>query len=226
MKRATAARRQPAAAHGASGVREQAAKATRDGILKAAIKVFAHHGYDGGSVEKISRAARSYDRMIYYYFGSKEGLFIEVLEETYRRFNEAESALITDLARPLESLHAVVRFMWGYYQKHPEFISLLNTENLHRGAHIAKSLRARDYSSEAIALLARVLDAGAAQGVIRRDVTARDVYLMIAAMGYFYLSNRHTLSAFLGEPMESPKALAHWESFLLDAVQRTVARHP
>jgi hypothetical protein len=114
--------------------------------------------------------------------------------------------------------------MWGYYQKHPEFISLLNTENLHRGAHIAKSLRARDYSSEAIAVLARVLDAGAAEGVFRRDVAARDLYLMIAAMGYFYLSNRHTLSAFLGEALDSPKALAHWEGFLIDAVQRTVAR--
>ena len=218
--------RQPAASQraGAPGVREQAAKATRDGILKAAIKVFAQHGYDGGSVEKISRAARSYDRMIYYYFGSKEGLFIEVLEETYRRFNEAESALVIDAAKPLQALRAVVQFMWSYYQKHPEFISLLNTENLHRGAHIAKSLRARDYSSEAIAVLARVLEAGAAQRIFRPDVSARDLYLMIAAMGYFYLSNRHTLSAFLGEALESAQALTHWEAFLIDAVQRTVAR--
>jgi len=210
---------------GMPGVREKAAKATRDSILKAAIKVFAKHGYDGGSVEKISHAAQSYDRMIYYYFGSKEGLFIEVLEETYRRFNEAESELVTDPAQPLASLKVVVGFMWRYYQKHPEFISLLNTENLHRGAHIAKSLRARDYSSDAIAVLARVLKSGAAQGVFRKDVAARDVYLMIASMGYFYLSNRYTLSAFLGEALESPAALAHWEEFLVDAVLRTVARN-
>src|SRR5437016_685892 len=72
------------------GVRELAAQATRDSILRAAIKVFARHGYDGGSVDKISMAAKSYDRMIYYYFGSKEGLFIAALEETYRRFNAAE----------------------------------------------------------------------------------------------------------------------------------------
>ena len=218
--------RHPASAQraGTLGAREKAAKATRDGILKAAIKIFAKHGYDGGSVEKISRAADSYDRMIYYYFGSKEGLFIEVLEETYRRFNEAESEIATDLARPVESLKTVVRFMWSYYQKNPEFITLLNTENLHRGTHIAKSLRARDYSSEAIAVLARVLKAGAAQGAFRGDVAARDVYLMIAAMGYFYLSNRYTLAAFLGEALESAPALAHWEAFLIDAVLRTVAR--
>ena len=223
-----AARRTPASAQrsGPPGVRELAAKATRGAILRAAIKVFAKHGFEGGSVEKISQAAKSHDRMIYYYFGSKEGLFIEVLEETYRRFNEAESDLVLDVSQPVEALNTVVRFMWRYYQKNPEFITLLNTENLHRGAHIAKSLRARDYSSAAIAVLARVLQSGAAQAVFRADVAARDVYLMIAAMGYFYLSNRFTLSAFLGEALESAEALAHWEGFLIDSVQRTVAAEP
>jgi AcrR family transcriptional regulator len=218
-------RRAPASAQrsGVPGARELAAKATRDGILRAAIKVFAKHGFEGGSVEKISKAAKSYDRMIYYYFGSKEGLFIEVLEETYRRFNEAESELVLDVSQPVEALKAVTRFMWRYYQKNPEFITLLNTENLHRGAHIAKSLRARDYSSDAIAVLARVLQSGAAQGAFRADAAARDVYLMIASMGYFYLSNRFTLSAFLGESLESAESLAHWEAFLIDAVLRTVA---
>ena len=204
-------------------MRETAAKATRENILRAATKVFAKHGYDGGSVEKISKAAKSYDRMIYYYFGSKEGLFIEVLEATYRRFNEAESQLELDVAKPAQALQQVVRFMWLYYLKNPEFITLLNTENLHRGAHINKSLRARDYSSAAIEVLARVLESGAAIGIFRRDVQARDIYLMIASMGYFYLSNRYTLSAFLGETLDAPAALAHWETFLIDAVQRTVA---
>jgi AcrR family transcriptional regulator len=208
---------------GEAGPREKAAQATRDAILKAATKVFAKHGYDGGSIEKISRAARSYDRMIYYYFGSKEGLFIEVLEDAYRRFNEAESTLVIDAAQPVQALETIVRFMWTYYQQHPEFISLLNTENLHRGTHIAKSLRASDYSSEALAVLHSVLRAGAEQGVFRRDIAARDLYLMIAAMGYFYLSNRHTLSAFLGEALEAAPALQHWEAFLIDAVRRTVA---
>ncbi len=207
----------------APGVRELAAQATRDAILKAATKVFAKHGYDGGRIEAISKTARSYDRMIYYYFGSKEGLFIAVLEDTYRRFNEAESALVIDETQPLEALTAMIRFIWHYYQKNPEFITLLNTENLHRGRHISKSSRAREMSSPAVGLVQRVLDAGAARGLFRAELAARDVYLMIAAMGYFYLSNRHTLSAFLGENLESPAALAHWERFLIDAVLRTVS---
>lgn len=221
----TSARTRPAApAVRRPGVRELAALATRESILRAAIKVFARHGYDGGRIEQISKAARSYDRMIYYYFGSKEGLFVAVIEEIYRRFNEAESALALDEAQPVEGLQAIVRFIWNYYQKNPEFITLLNTENLHRGRHIGKSLRARDYSSPALALVQRVLDAGVRQRHFRPEVKARDLYLMIAAMAYFYLSNRYTLSAFLGEALDSPAAMAHWEAFLIDAVLRTVAR--
>ena len=143
------------------GVRERSAQATRDAILRAATKVFARHGYAGGKVEQISKAAKSHDRMIYYYFGSKEGLFIAVLEEMYRRFNEAEAALALDDESPVDALRAVIRFMMGYYQKHPEFITLLNTENLHRGRHIAKSLRAREYSSPAVDVIGQVLARGA-----------------------------------------------------------------
>jgi AcrR family transcriptional regulator len=204
-----------------AGVRELAAQTTREAILRAAIKVFAKHGFAGGRIEQISKAAKSYDRMIYYYFGSKEELFIAVIEETYRRFNEAESELALDLSRPVQALQAVVRFIWGYYQKNPEFITLLNSENLHRGRHISRSMR--EYSSPAITILAKVLRSGAELGVFRADLAARDLYLMIASLGYFYLSNRFTLSAFLGEDLEAPAALAHWEAFILDAVLRTAS---
>ena len=205
------------------GVRALAAQATRESILRAATKVFAKHGFAGGRIDQISKAAKSYDRMIYYYFGSKEGLFIAVLEEMYRRFNEAEAKLVLDVARPVDALTAVIQFMWGYYQRNPEFITLLNTENLHRGKHISKSLRAREFSSAAVSVLGQVLASGVAQKRFRADVAARDIYLMIAAMGYFYLSNRFTLSAFLGEELETPPALAHWEAFLIESVLRTVA---
>jgi AcrR family transcriptional regulator len=205
------------------GVRELAAQATRDNILRAATKVFAKHGYDGGSVEKISKAAKSFDRMIYYYFGSKEGLYVAVIEETYRRFNEAESALALDLSQPVESLVKVVRFIVHYYRSNPEFVTLLNTENLHRGKHIAKSPQAKEYSSPAIAVLDELLASGAAQHAFRRDLRGRDLYLMIAALGYFYQSNRFTLSAFLGEDLESNEARAHWDAFVVDTVMRTVA---
>lgn len=204
-------------------MRELSAQATQESILRAATKVFAKHGFAGGRVEQISKAAKSHDRMIYYYFGSKEELFIAVIEDTYRRFNEAESKLILKLEDPVEDLKTLVRFMWNYYQHNPEFITLLNSENLHRGKHISKSLRAKEYSSPAISLMGRVLAKGAQTGVFRPDLEARDIYLMSAALAYFYTSNRYTLSAFLGEDLAAPESLAHWEEFITSAVIRQVS---
>ena len=205
------------------GVRAASAQATRDSILRAAIKVFAKHGFSGGSVEKISKAARSVDRMIYYYFGNKEGLFVAALEEIYRRFDAAEAALLLDSDDPVEALAAMIRFVVRYYRDHPEFVSLLNSENLHRGRHLGKSRRTREYSSPAVGTTDRVLRSGVAKGLFRADVTARDLYLLIAAAGYFHQSNRFTLSAFLGEDLEAPEALARWEGFVTDMVLRGVA---
>ena len=213
------------------GRRALSAQATREAILRGATEVFARDGFAGGRVEQISKAAQSHDRMIYYYFGSKQGLFTAVLEDVYRQFNAAESELALDAEQPVAALTTVIGFVWRYYQQHPEFITLLNTENQLRGQHIAASPGMRDYSSPVLAITDQVLHSGVAQGVFRGDVSARDVYLMIAALGYFYLSNRFTLSSFLGEDLQAPAALAHWETFIIDAVLRTVAasapqRHP
>ena len=204
--------------------RDAAAQATREAILKSATKVFAQHGFAGGSVEKISRAARTYDRMIYYYFGSKEGLFVAVLEGIYQRMDEAESAIAFDLSRPLEALTAVIRFVHGYYRRHPEFVTLINTENLHKGRHIAKSKRAREYSSKAVGIIESILAKGVEQKIFRRGISAREVYLLITASGYFYTSNQHTLSSFLGDDMESPEERERWEAFVIDSVHRIVCK--
>ena len=207
-------------------MRELAALTTQENILRAATKEFAKHGLAGGRIDQISKAAKSHDRMIYYYFGSKEGLFIAVIEDAYRRFNEAESKVVLKMDDPVEDLKTLVQFMWSYYQKKPEFITLLNSENLHRGKHISKSMRAREYSSPAISVLNQVLAAGIEMNIFRRDVRARDIYLMSAALAYFYVSNRFTLSAFLGEDLMDPEALAHWEEFITSAVIRQVSIAP
>ncbi len=204
------------------GARAAAAEATREAILRAATRVFARYGYDGATLEKISRAARSVDRMVYYYFGSKEGLFMAVIEDTYRRMDEAERSLELDLSEPLQAMGELIRFVLGYYRAHPDFVTLLNTENLHKGRHIGKSARAHDYSSHAITLTEQLLQAGAAQGLVRPGVSARDLYLLIAAAGYFHTSNRHTLRAFLGEAIDTPEAVERWERFVIDSVLRII----
>ena len=161
--------------------------------------------------------------MIYYYFGNKEGLFIAALEEIYRRYNEAEASISLDTDNPAEALATAVRFFVRYFRDHPEFVTVLNSENLHRGKHISKSLRASQYSKPAIGLVDSALSMGKQQGLVRETVTSRDVYLMISAMGYFYQSNQYTLSAFLGEKLQAPQSYQQWESFVVDAVWRTVS---
>jgi AcrR family transcriptional regulator len=201
---------------GATGIRAKQAQDTRAKILKAAIKVFAKQGYASGRVESISKAARSHDRMIYYYFGSKEQLFVEVLETIYSQFDD-----------PVRGLQQVVEFVWQYYLDHPEFVTLLSSENLHQGKHAKKSSKLREISGYAISVVQKVLDAGKAKGVFRDGIAARDVYIMIASLGYFYNANQYTLSAFLGESLMEKAALAHWREVMKETVLRSVlARVP
>ena len=198
------------------------AQATQQSLLEAAIEVFSTHGLHGGSVSRIAELAQSHDRMIYYYFGNKEGLFIAALEEIYRRYNEAEAAVSLDTSNPIKALTAAVEFFVRYFRDHPEFVTVLNSENLHRGKHISQSLLASQFSKPAIGLVDQALNLGKQQGVFRAETQSRDVYLMISAMGYFYQSNQYTLSAFLGETLSAPQCYEHWESFVVDAVLRTV----
>jgi len=186
--------------------------------------VFSTHGLHGGSVSRIAELAQSHDRMIYYYFVNKEGLFIAALEEIYRRYNEAEAAVVLNTIDPIKALTHAVEFFVRYFRDHPEFVTVLNSENLYRGKHISQSLLASQFSKPAIGLVDQALSLGKQHGVFRAEAQSRDVYLMISAMGYFYQSNQYTLSAFLGEALNAPKCYDHWESFVVDAVLRTVTQ--
>jgi AcrR family transcriptional regulator len=210
---------------GALGVRAKQAQDTRAKLLKAAIRVFAKQGYASGRIESISKAARSHDRMIYYYFGSKERLFIEVLETIYAQFDEAESRLDLDYDDPVRGLSQMAEFVWTYYLDHPEFVTLLSSENLHQGRHAKQSSKLQEIAARTIAVLQRLLDRGQSKGVFRQGVRARDVYVTIASLSYFYLSNQYTLGAFLGEPMMERDALVHWKEVMRETVLRSVLAH-
>lgn len=223
-KKTAAVRKSPA--RKPLGRRHADAGDTRAAILAAALAEFARSGYDGARIDRISAAARANDRMIYYYFGSKKKLFIEVLETVYTELGRAEEALELDLAQPQAALEKVVRFTLDYYRTHLEMISLLNNENLRSGADVAQSRKVKSLSRPLTSLLDRILAAGAAQGLFRKGVDSRDLYIAIAALPYFYLSNRHTLSRFLGHDLMRPAAVAHWGDFAVEMVLRMVRGGP
>ena len=205
-----------------TGVRAQQADQTRARILQAAITVFTRDGYSGGRIEKISAEAESNDRMIYYYFGSKEKLFVKVLEHTYEQFNRAESLLPLDPSMPVQTLRQLVAFVWDYYVSHPEFVAILSIENLHKGKHARQSGELRRLSGEAVGVLRPIIDAGQAQGLFRQDLDIKHVYLMIASLCYFYNSNLHTLSSFLGQDMAADRERTDWLAFIQNLVMRGV----
>jgi AcrR family transcriptional regulator len=199
--------------------------ATRENILRAAIDIFAKNGFAGARVEKISKAADSTDRMIYYYFGSKERLFVAALETIYKELGNAEASIDLSGLNADQALREIIRFTWNHYLAHPEMLTLLNNENLHQGKHLSRSKGVRELSFPLLSILSEVLARGVKQKIFRVDVDATDLYIAICALGYFYLSNRYTLSAFLGVELMADGALTHWSEIIEVVVLRFVQRN-
>jgi AcrR family transcriptional regulator len=164
-------------------------------LLNAATQEFARFGLRGARVERIAEQAGVNVRMLYYYFKSKDELFLAVLEHAYTVIRQSEKELELDAAEPREGIRRLVRFTWNFQNTHPEFITLLNSENLHRGVHVSKSSFVEDLHSPMLEMIKRLLERGASSGVFRSDVDPMQLYITIAGAGYFYLSNRYTLSA-------------------------------
>lgn len=200
------------------GTREQTAQTTRDNILKAATKVFARYGYDGGSVEKISRSAKSFDRMIYYYFGSKEGLYIAVLEKVYREIRAEEATLnLADLP-PEEALRRLIESTVEHDEAHPYFVRLVSIENIHQAQHMLRSASIRELNVSVIQTLAEILERGHSSGVFRRGVDPVDLHLMISALCFFRVSNRHTFGTIFRRDLSAPATLAAHKRMFGDAI--------
>jgi len=204
--------------------RPRSAKTTRENILRAAKKIFSKDGYDGARVEKISKAAKSYDSLIYYYFGSKEKLFVEVLEGAYKDIFEAEQNLQLDLDDPVASLRKIIEFPFRYYLANPEVIVLLGTENLQKGKHISKSHTADQYALPAISILQDVIQRGVRKGLFRDDVDCHNLYMAMTALGYFYVSNRYTFSSFLNVDLMRQEEIDKWAAYISDLLLDSVKK--
>jgi AcrR family transcriptional regulator len=191
---------------------------TRARILAAAAAEFAKGGLAGARVDRIAARAGTNPRMPYYYFESKEKLFVAVLEDAYQSFWRAERKLKIDHLDPAAGVRELVRFIWNYYVAHPEFIRLLNDENRQQARFLKKSRHLADLVSPALGMLRRLLARGEEAGVFRGGLDTEQIYVTIAALGYFYLSNRYTLSTVLGRDLMSPVAQAEHLAHITEVV--------
>lgn len=197
---------------------------TRARILAAAKAEFARAGLGGARVDRIAALAGANKRMLYYYFESKDGLFRAVLEAAYEHIRESEKALHLDAFDPPEAISRLVAFTWNYYLEHPEFLSLLNSANLHRAEHLKQSSKVRRMHSPFVAMIRDILQRGVKADVFRRGVDAVQLYISIAALAYFYLGNNYTLSAIFGRDLKAKKArderLAHMTELVLGYLRK------
>jgi AcrR family transcriptional regulator len=199
---------------------------TRAAILDAARREVASKGLAGARVDVVARRAGTNKRMIYHYFGDKDALYLAVLEDAYQHIRHAERRL--DLARkpPEEGLRELALFTWHYFLDHPEFLSILSTENLNQARYLRQSKTVAEMHSNLISELENVLQRGIGEGVFRAGLDPVDVYVTIASLGSFYLSNRYTLSTIFQRDLVAPAELERWGQHIVETVLATVRATP
>jgi AcrR family transcriptional regulator len=202
--------------NGAGALRDP--ERTQASILAAATAEFTAKGLNGARVDEIARRAGVNKRMIYHYFGDKEGLYLAALEAAYTNIRTAERGLRLSDKDPVEGMRELVLFTWNYFIEHPEFLSLLGTENLHRATYLKKSKKIRELHSPLIGMIADLLERGAKKGVFRRGVDPADLYISIAGLGWFYVSNRFTLSTIFARDFTARESLEARGRSIVDVV--------
>lgn len=191
---------------------------TSAAILAAAIHEFAQKGYAGARMDAIARRAKINKRMLYHYFGGKDGLYLAVLEGRYADIRSAETLLELTHREPTEGMRNLVLFTWNYFLDHPEFLSILATENQHKARFLKQSERIVQLNSPLIEALGEVLAHGAEQKVFKPGIDPVQLYISIASLGAFYLSNRWTLSTIFRRELGSEAEITAWGEHIVDMV--------
>ena len=197
-KRTTAPARRP----------RRTAEQSREQILRAATAEFAAHGLAGARISRIVKKAGSNPRMIYEHFGSKSALYVATLESTLSKLRTEELTLDVDHLDPLEGLLKLFDFMNGHFERHGDLVSLLRTENGTKARYMKKSSRIHEMSSPVLAMTERLLSRGVAEGKLAADIDPLRLYVMIAALSQFHLTNVHTLSSMFARDLSN----AEWRA--------------
>ena len=197
---------------------------TMANIIDVATREFSEKGLAGARIDVIAEAMRTSKRMIYYYFGSKEGLYIAVLQDAYRRIRHIEAELHLEDLSPEDALRRLVGFTVDYQLANPDFVRLVMTENIHRGEYLAQSKNIRQLNVPAIDGLRKLYDRGVAAGTFRSGLDMIDLHMSISALSVFNVANRHTFSFIFQRDLESPAALIARRDSVMEMVVRFVRK--
>jgi len=203
--------------------RPQDPDGTRRDILETALREFALNGLSGARIDEIAARTKSSKRMIYYYFGDKEGLYLAALENAYRTVREGESKLDIDGLPPREALRRLVEFTFDHHHEHEDFIRMVMIENIHHGEYLERSEAIRGLNVTAIDAIASIYERGVKEGVFRPGLDPIDLHWQVSALCFFNVSNRATFSKIFGRDMGAPEALARLRGQAVDMILRMVA---
>ena len=212
-------RRKASAKAGGEEIANDAERSKAD-ILAVATEEFANHGLSGARVDAIAERTRTSKRMIYYYFKGKEGLYRAVLEKAYSEIRSLDTQVGIEDAAPVEAIRKIIEITFDYDETHPNFISLVTVENVHRGRNIAKLTSIKRRNAGVIHVLDAILKRGAREGVFRSDVSALDVHLFISAFCVFRVSNRFTFGTIFECDLSDTEIRMRHKKMLVEAVLR------
>jgi AcrR family transcriptional regulator len=196
----------------------KAPQANRARIVEAAIDEFAARGFKGASMDAIAARTQTTRALINYYFGSKEKLYIAVLEQVYAGIREAEGRLDLDHLAPRDAVRRIVEFTYNYYLAHEGFVRLVVAENQARGRHLKKSRAMRTLNRPIIERLARVIARGQAEGLFRGDIDPVEIHKSIAALGMFNVTNQYTFGGIFQREMGAKGDVARRRALVADLI--------
>lgn len=196
---------------------------TMAGILEVATQEFAAKGLSGARIDAIAEATHTSKRMIYYYYGSKEGLYVAVLEESYRRMRAIEAELHLDDLEPVAALRRLVEFTFDRHADNEDFIRLVMNENIEQGSYLAQSKSIQQLNVPAIDAIRRIYERGVGQGVFREGLDPVDIHASISALTFFNVSNRHTFGLIFKDKARSAQSAARRAS-ITEMVVRFVCK--
>ncbi len=209
----------------AQGVgRTQDPEGTRQNIIEVASEEFALNGLSGARIDEIAARTRASKRMIYYYFGDKEGLYLAVLESAYRKVREGEAKLDIEGLSPLDALRRLVEFTFDHHHKHEDFIRMVMIENIHHAEYMDKSQVIRQLNVTAIGTIETLYERGVRDGLFRSGLDPVELHWLISALCFFNVSNRATFSKLFGRDLSAAKAQASLKRNSVDMVLRHIVK--
>jgi AcrR family transcriptional regulator len=203
----------------------KAPEANRARIVGAALDEFASRGFKGASMDAIAARTDTTRALINYYFGSKEKVYLAVLEHVYAEIRQAESELDLDHLAPVAAIRRIVQFTFDYYLSHEGFVRLVVAENQAKGRHLKKSRAMRTLNRPIIDTLGRVIERGQADGSFRPGIDPVDVHMMIAALGMFNVTNRYTFAAIFQRDMGAKGDIRRRRELVTETILRYLAKN-